>query len=159
MEKYEIDGQLGEKQFRQYLDRLAVPYLPIGQEPETYALQFHGTAKRPDALVMAGAKIVAVDVKYKRPGFYGKANTPCVGLNYYDIEKLAEFERISGIPVFVAFFDGWNYGRTDLWRVARLSTIQIFREFEYFVVIELNALPLVFSRKRLMQLLIEEAAQ
>lgn len=160
MEKFEVDGLIGEKRFRDYLDRLGVPYLPIDQAPETHAQQFHGTAKRPDSLVLLGAaRLAAIDVKNKRPGFWLGSETACVGVNREDLEKLSEFELLSGIPVFLAFFDGWNPGFTDVWRIARLSTVKPVREFEDFVAIDINSLNFVRSRAQLMPLLIRESAR
>jgi hypothetical protein len=160
MEQFEKDGLLGEKKFRDYLDRLGVPYLPIDQAPETHAQQFHGTAKRPDSLVLLGAaRLAAIDVKYKKPAFWIGSETVCVGVNRVDLERLAEFERISGIRVFLAFFDGWNPGFADVWRIVKLAAIKPAREFDDFVVIDINSLPLVRSRAQLMPLLMREVAR
>jgi hypothetical protein len=160
MKKCEVDGLLGEKRFRDYLDRLGVPYLPIDQAPETHALQFHGIAKRPDSLVLLGAaRFAAIDVKTKRPGYWAGLETPCVGVNKADFEKLSEFGCISGIPVFLAFFDGWNPGFADVWRIARLSAVKPAREFKDYVAIDINALPSVRNRAQLMHLLLREAAR
>lgn len=160
MQQFEKDGLIGEKRFRDYLDRLGVPYLPIDQAPETHAFQFHGIAKRPDSLVLLGAaRFAAIDIKRKRPGYWTGLETPCVGVNRADIEKLAEFGRIAGIPVFLAFFDGWNPGFADVWRIARLSALKPAREFKDYVAIDINSLPFVRNRAQLMQLLLREAAR
>jgi hypothetical protein len=159
MNKFELDGLTGEKRFRDFLDRVGVPYLPIDQSPKTHALQFHGIAKRPDSLVLLGAaRFAAIDVKSKRPGYYG-LETRCVGVNRADLEKLAEFGCISGIPVFLAFFDGWNPGFADVWRIARLSAIKAAREYKDYIAIDINSLLPVRNRAQLMQLLIREATR
>ena len=160
MEQFEKDGLIGEGKFRDYLDRLGVPYLPIDQAPETHSEQFHGLAKRPDSLVLLGAaRFAAIEVKTKRPGFWTGSRTACVGVNRADLEKLAEFERLAGIPVFVAFFDGWNPGFAEVWRIARLSAIRPAREFGDFVAIDLNSMEPVRSRAQLMPLLMREVAR
>jgi hypothetical protein len=160
MKKFEIDGLLGEERFREYLDGLGVPYLPIDQAAETHAYLFQGTAKRPDVLALLnGARLAGFEVKAKRPGFWAGPETACVGVNRADLEKLAEFERVSGIPVFLAFYDGWNAGFPKVWRLTRLSAIKTAREFDGFVAIDINALPAVRSRARFMTFLIQETAR
>jgi hypothetical protein len=55
VEKFEEDGLVGEKHFRDDLDRFGVAHLPIDQDQSTYAQQFQGVAKRPDSLILLGA--------------------------------------------------------------------------------------------------------
>lgn len=160
MEKFEIDGLIGEKLGRDWLDRIKVPYLLIDQAPETFAQQFHGAAKRPDLLIPYGqADLAAIDIKNKRPGFWSGPKTACVGINKVDIQKLAEFERMAGIPVFLVFFDGWNLDCGDLWRITKLLEIKLLREFEDYVLVDINTLPLVSSRADLMHQLTRVASR
>ena len=152
MEDFELAGLVGEKLFRDLLDRIKLPYLLIDQAPETFAEKFHRAAKRPDLLIPFGeARLAAIDIKSKRPGFWVGPKTACVGINKADIKKLAEFERIVGIPVFLAFFDGWNLEYPDLWRITKLLEIKLLREFKDYVLIDINTLPLVSSRDALLQ--------
>ena len=152
MEDFESTGAEGETDFRDWLDERNAAYLPIEQTPETLALQFQGIAKRPDLLLFPGeTALAAIDVKTKKPGFWLGAKVACVGLNKSDIDKLAAFERLSGIPVYIVFFDGWNPGFEDMWRIAMLSELKPLREFDTYILLDINRLPLVANLGGLMR--------
>jgi hypothetical protein len=115
MEEFEREGLIGQKDFISLVVNTKLPYVCFEQTQETFSPSFYQKAKRPDLMIAPEpAQLAAIDVKRKRPGFWTGPTVACVGLNRLEIEKLREFERVSGIPSFIAFFDGWNCGRRDL---------------------------------------------
>lgn len=160
MENFEIKGELGERTFRKFLDEIQVTYFWMEQTQETKAACMHGHAKRPDALIPLGhASVAAIDVKTKEPGFWLGSKMACVGVDKRDLKRLAQFELLSGIPAFLAFFDGWNFGRRDLWRIARLSKIQPVYQGDTYILLDINSLPLATTSDALMTELRKGCAQ
>jgi hypothetical protein len=102
--------------------------------------------------VRGGGRIAAIEVKHKRPGFWAGCDKACFGVEKEtDIKRLGEFEQGFGIPVWFAFFDGWNYDRIDLWRIAKRSELQVYRNFEAYLLVDANKLPLVSSAADLLK--------
>jgi hypothetical protein len=157
---FETKGLFGERSFLNHLNIRGIAYTSLEQTPESKAHCFHGVAKRPDVLIPLGdGRVVAIDVKSRRVGFWLGPTTACVGVAKRDLQRLAQFESMTGIAVFLAFFDGGRPGFGGFWRLARLSTIAPIADKGDYVLLDINQMPRVSGPFLLMDLLRQEAGQ
>jgi hypothetical protein len=79
-------------------------------------LGFTGAAKRPDFLIASLDRPMAVDVKFRTPRSDG-----AVRMDAKDVCLLAGFERLFGIPTWLAFLQGET--AAERWYFKRVSDV------------------------------------
>jgi len=90
-----------EQEFRNFMDQINVPYLPISNEMGKFsaALRELLNTKRPDYLLLLGkAGMLPVDVKYKDDG----RKFPSFTIDCEEVERYLNFSDAFGIDVWFA---------------------------------------------------------
>lgn len=90
-------------------------YVAICQAPDTFAPLFGTAVKRPDFLMLLESiGLIAIDVKnYVQ---FKHANQACYSLPYEsELKRAVAFERLFRIPVWYAYFNRQDAGRSFHW--------------------------------------------
>jgi hypothetical protein len=94
-------GKRGEDALNEWFKREGLPYLYVGQSPDTFSTLFPNAAKRPDfLLLLQSLGLIAVDAK-NYTLFKGVFT-----LNLeQELRKMLTFERLFRIPVWFAYMN------------------------------------------------------
>jgi len=103
-----------EQEFRNFMDKINVPYLPIANEMGKFsaALRDILDSKRPDYLLLLGkAGTLPVDVKYRDD----ERRFPSFTLDCEEVERYLNFSDAFGIDVWFAISNRQMEYRTWYW--------------------------------------------
>lgn len=131
-----MEPNIAEKKFKEWLDYKKYPYMFIEQNKETFATFFRGVTKRPDFFILLeNLGIICVDVKEKELSKY-----ETFVIDYEEIEKYIQFERLFRIPVWFAISNQAVGYKTWYWiplsKIVEIGVRRIRRadEREFFAI-------------------------
>ncbi len=111
-------GQRGEEALNEWLQIEGLPYLHVGQSPDTFSTLFPDVVKRPDFLILLQSLgMIAVDAKnYQFSGGVFTLNLD------QEFRKMITFERLFRIPVWFAYMH--ERGKKWYW-ISGLKAVEV----------------------------------
>jgi hypothetical protein len=129
-------GKKGEETLNEWLKAETLPYLYVGQSPDTFATLFPGAVKRPDFLILLQSLgLIAVDAKnYKFSGGVFTLNLE------QELRKMITFERLFRIPVWFAYMheDGKKWYWISGLKAVEVGEVRVNKNNEKFLALKLE---------------------
>lgn len=116
----EKKGHEGEKALNAWFKQHKLAYVGICQNKNSFATLFHGTAKRPDfLLLLPSLGMIAIDAKNYTPS----RGELTLSLEE-ELKKALTFERLFRLPLWYAYCDKANLGQNWYW-ISALKALEV----------------------------------